>query len=84
MEEYSTYFFIKSTIFWDITPCSLLKVNRRFGETYHLHLQGGKISRARNQRESRWQAEICSHAGFLLGSFFGPEDGGDMILRNVG
>jgi hypothetical protein len=24
----------KSTIFWDITPCSPLKVNRRFGGTY--------------------------------------------------
>jgi hypothetical protein len=46
---------LKSTIFLDITPCSLLKVNRRFGETYRLYLQGRKISRARNQRESRWQ-----------------------------
>jgi hypothetical protein len=33
----------KSSIFWDITPCSLL-------------------------------------AGFLLGLFFDPEDGGDMFL----
>jgi hypothetical protein len=24
------------------------------------------------------------HAGFLLGLIFNPEDGGDMILRNVG
>jgi hypothetical protein len=24
---------IKSSIFWDITPCSPLKVNGRFGET---------------------------------------------------
>jgi hypothetical protein len=23
---------------------------------------------------------ICFHAGFLLGSFFDPEDGGDMFL----
>jgi hypothetical protein len=44
---------MKSTIFWDITPCSLLKVNRRFGATYRFHLQGRRISRARNQRESR-------------------------------
>jgi hypothetical protein len=27
---------MKSTIFWDITPCSSLKVNRRFGGTYCL------------------------------------------------
>jgi hypothetical protein len=31
---------MKSTIFWDITPCSPLSVNRRFGGTYRLHLQG--------------------------------------------
>jgi hypothetical protein len=36
----------KSTIFWDITPCSPLKVNRRFGEIYCLDLQGRRISRA--------------------------------------
>jgi hypothetical protein len=28
---------------------------RRFGGTYRLHLQGRRISRARNQRESMWQ-----------------------------
>jgi hypothetical protein len=27
---------MKSSIFWDITPCSLLEVNRRLSETYHL------------------------------------------------
>jgi hypothetical protein len=26
----------------------------------------------------------CLHAGFLLRLFFGPEDGGDNFLRNVG
>jgi hypothetical protein len=46
---------MNNTIFWNITPCSPLKVNRRFGRTYHLHLQGW-ISRVRYQRESRWQA----------------------------
>jgi hypothetical protein len=41
----------KRTLFWDITPCNLLEVNRRFGGTYRLHLQN-RISRARYQRES--------------------------------
>jgi hypothetical protein len=31
------YNFIMSYIFWDITPCSPLKVNRRFGITFRLH-----------------------------------------------
>jgi hypothetical protein len=47
---------MKSSIFWDITPCSLLKVNRRFGGTCRHHLQVRRIGRTRNQRESRWQA----------------------------
>jgi hypothetical protein len=38
---------MKSCIFWDITQCSQPKVNRRFGGTYGLHLQG-RISQAKN------------------------------------
>jgi hypothetical protein len=33
---------MKRSIFWDITPCSPLSVNRRFGGTYRFHLQGRK------------------------------------------
>jgi hypothetical protein len=32
--------FMKSTIFWDITPYSLLKVNRHFGGKYLIQLHG--------------------------------------------
>jgi hypothetical protein len=53
-------------VFWDITPCSPLKVNRRFGGTYRLHLQGRAL------------LATCFHAGFLLGIFFDPEDGDDV------
>jgi hypothetical protein len=38
--------------FWDIGPCSPY-VSRRFGGIYRLHLQGGNVSRARNQRVGR-------------------------------
>jgi hypothetical protein len=40
----------QSGSFWDITPGSPLKVNRRFGGTYRLHLQGRRISRSRKQQ----------------------------------
>jgi hypothetical protein len=64
--EVLTAVVMKSAVFWDITPCSPLKVDQRFGGTYHLHLLGLRISRARNQRGSMWQAE--------LSLFFDPED----------
>jgi hypothetical protein len=38
---------LRSSIFWDIKPCGLLKVNRRFGGTYRLYLQGLRIREAR-------------------------------------
>jgi hypothetical protein len=37
--EVLTAVVMKNTIFWDITPCSPLTVNRRFGGTYRLHLK---------------------------------------------
>jgi hypothetical protein len=48
---------MKSTIFWDITPCSPLKANWRIIGTYCLLLQGWRINRARYQRKIRRQAE---------------------------
>jgi hypothetical protein len=78
--EVLTAVVMKSSIFWDVTPCSLLKVNQRFGGRCRHHLQGRRKSRARNQLDSGrnqldsgWQAEL-----------FDPEYGGDMFLRNVG
>jgi hypothetical protein len=38
--EVLTAVVMKSTVFWDITPCSTLKANRRCGVIYRLHLQG--------------------------------------------
>jgi hypothetical protein len=60
----------KSIIFWDVTPCSLLSCNRRFGGTYRLHLQG--------------LLATCLLAVSCWNYLFDPEDGGDMFLRNVG
>jgi hypothetical protein len=38
--EVLTAVVMKSPIFWDIMPCSLLKVNQYFRGTCYLHLQG--------------------------------------------
>jgi hypothetical protein len=43
--------FMKSIIFWDRTPYTLLEVNRRFGGIHRLRLHN-KRSRVRNQCES--------------------------------
>jgi hypothetical protein len=41
---------MKNTVFWNVAPCRYF-VNRRFGGTYRLHLQGISNPRAMNQRE---------------------------------
>jgi hypothetical protein len=63
-------YYFKSCRFWDITPCSSLKVNGRFGVT--LHLQWQRLNQGGNQRKSKYQSK-----------FLDLEDGGDMFLRNV-
>jgi hypothetical protein len=55
IERLWSYCNMKSSIFWDITPCSPFKVSRRFGGTCRLHLQRRRISQARNfQRTTRF------------------------------
>jgi hypothetical protein len=57
-----------STTFWDISPCSPLKINRRFEK----HI----ASTFRVE-------EFCFYFRTLLGLFIDPEDGGDIFLRNI-
>jgi hypothetical protein len=64
---------MKSSIFWDTTPYNPLKVNGLFGGTCRLHLHDETSS-----------ASYVIHDSFLLVLFFGPEDVGDIFLRNVG
>jgi hypothetical protein len=47
--EVLTTAIMKSSAFWDITPCIPLNVNRHFGAIFYLHLQGGRISRKRKK-----------------------------------
>jgi hypothetical protein len=43
---------IKSCILWDISLCSTLKVNRRFGGAYCLNIHDRRIGESINQRET--------------------------------
>jgi hypothetical protein len=62
---------VNKYILWNKTPCNRMKVNRRFGGTYRLHIQHRSV--------------CCQlHANFLPGLLFDPEDGGDKLFRNVG
>jgi hypothetical protein len=41
----------KKAVFWDVTPCRC-GVNRRFGGTYRLHLQGRKKNKKSASEET--------------------------------
>jgi hypothetical protein len=49
VSEVLTAMVMKSSIFWDITPCSPLKINRSFEGKCRLHLQISRISDGRNE-----------------------------------
>jgi hypothetical protein len=59
---------MKSSIFWDITRCNLLKINTRFGGNIFAFI---------------FRACYLPLSAFLLGLFFNSEDGGEMFIRNV-
>jgi hypothetical protein len=56
---YRHWYLFKSTIFWDITPCSPLSVNWLFGGTYYLHLQGRRNEF--NKKPAIIQVASCHH-----------------------
>jgi hypothetical protein len=60
--------FMKSSIFRNITQCSSLKMNRRFGGTSSLQLQGIRKS----ETKPAWKRVPSStvNAGFLLNRFY--------------
>jgi hypothetical protein len=73
----------KSSIFWDITPCSPLKVNRRFGGTRLLLLQGRVNNPSKKPAETS-RAWYLLHVCLFLDLFSRPKEGGSSFLRNVG
>jgi hypothetical protein len=59
---------LKSSIFWDITLISPPSSGSK-----------NKL----NKKPAELLLAICADASFLLNLFFDPEDGGDMLIRNV-
>jgi hypothetical protein len=59
---------MKSSIFWDKILCSLIKINKHFGETCHFHLQGWGITKQENNvkagdMQGNWIADISDYIG---------------------
>lgn len=50
---------MNNSVFWDITRCSPLKVNRRFGETCRLYLHGRRIYLEIKQQSCSKQNSHC-------------------------
>jgi hypothetical protein len=67
-------------IFCNITPCSWVKDNWRFGRLCRLYLQGWSVSQARSHHE----ASCCMlRGGLVFGLLVNPKGGYDMFYRNV-
>jgi hypothetical protein len=79
-ETQVSLFPLESSIFWDVKPCSPLKVSRRFGRLCHLHIQDWRV---RQGRSIASDACCALQPGFLLGLLFNPENWVDMCIRNV-
>jgi hypothetical protein len=60
---------MKNYIFWNITPCSPVKVNRRLRAA----CPSSSGSKSVPSKKAAWH--------FLLGLLFDPEDGSNMFLR---
>jgi hypothetical protein len=71
---------MKKAVFWDVAPCRS-RVNRRFGGTYRLHLQGRKI-----HERGTSVTGVCSHLLILVprSRIFLPWRWRRYVLRNVG
>jgi hypothetical protein len=50
--EVFTAVVMNSIIFCDMTPCSPLSFNRRFGGTYRLHLQGRRNRLSKTSKQA--------------------------------
>jgi hypothetical protein len=66
---------------WDVTPCNLIGLHRRFGQRFCLHLQGWSIRQSLNK--SGLLVACFSLIAMLVFPLY-REYRGSIILRNVG
>jgi hypothetical protein len=64
---------LKSSIFWDLTPCIPDKTSREFGGIYRLHFQGLTLGKTWSEHEegSRQQDSEHGESNMLLEAQFG-------------
>jgi hypothetical protein len=64
----------KNTIFWDMTPLSLVEFYRRFGGTGCLHLQSRRISHVSSRESLNYLSSSSTHRGkqFRILSYLKP------------
>jgi hypothetical protein len=61
----------KSSVFWNITPCSTLQVNRRFGGTFASTFRVEEQAKQETNMENSWRALLVSSlACHLLSGWF--------------
>jgi hypothetical protein len=56
----------KDTVFWDVPPCTSVKVHPRIGGTYCLRRQVRRVSQTRNRRESQYNVPTALTVSRLL------------------
>jgi hypothetical protein len=61
--RFLTVVIMKSTIFWDVMPCSKIEIHKYFGEIYHFHLKDQQVNQASNK-------QAASSLSFLLTDWY--------------
>jgi hypothetical protein len=57
---------VKSTLVWDVKPCSPLEVRRLFGGTYCLQFRGGRLRNPSYHQEEDGKQNYMHLAGYFL------------------
>jgi hypothetical protein len=65
---------MRSRVFWDVTPCSHVEVDRRFGRVYGLHHQGALITEAVRASETSFRFNVTTR-------LYIPEDSKPQLIN---